>query len=617
MTIDGSGFYGPDGMSNVTGVSFGGAASDMYYVMGDGVIDAYAPAHAAGTVDVTVTTAAGTSSTSSADQYTYDAPPPASTTTYLYSSADPSTVGEAVTLYAQVYNGGQGTATGTVTFTDGSDSLATVALSDGEATFTTTSLALGSHPITAAYSGDASDAASTSEPLNQVVQQLSTTTYLYPSSYTPTYGQSVTLTASVYNGGQGTPTGQVEFLDGGNDIGSGTLSGGQAVLTISSLTVGDHTLTAAYLGDSADAGSTSYTANVTVQQASTTTTLTSSANPSDVGQAVTFTAEVDGVSGGAPTGTITFMSGTTTLGTGTLSPGGNGSQATLTLSTLPTGTDPVTAVYGGDANYGGSSSPMLNQVVENNGAFVWTGDVSEDWDVAGNWTVNGQTATTDPGDNADVIFSGVGETDPNCYTDGAVTVNSLTLDAPYTGTLTLPGSLTVTGGFDMEGGSINQPGGVGVSDINLMGGNFNWSAGVLNAGPTPGMVNTSDVKIEITGANNLTMGDTLSVSNTSVLLNTTGILTFKYNTGISIGNSTTFTWQSGNIVTAGTGISPTGRPSSQDGHRQDHLRLALCQQRNKLSPEHPERHPGVRQSRRGKRFRYSNSMGPSRSAQTS
>ena len=400
VTIDGSGFYGPDGMSDVSGVSFGGAASGMYYVMGDGVIDAYAPAHAAGlvdvtvttangtsamssadqftyivpppppapavtslspdsgttaggsygddrrqrilrprrhvqrhrrvlrrrwprtmyytmgdgvidayapahaagTVDVTVTTAAGTSSTSSADQYTYDAPPPASTTTYLYSSADPSTVGEAVTLYAQVYNGGQGTATGTVTFTDGSDSLATVALSDGEATFTTTSLALGSHPITAAYSGDASDAASTSEPLNQVVQQLSTTTYLYPSSYTPTYGQSVTLTASVYNGGQGTPTGQVEFLDGGNDIGSGTLSGGQAVLTISSLTVGDHTLTAAYLGDSADAGSTSYTANVTVQQASTTTTLTSSANPSDVGQAVTFTAEVDGVSGGVADG---------------------------------------------------------------------------------------------------------------------------------------------------------------------------------------------------------------------------------------------------------------------------------------------------------------------------
>ena len=48
MTIDGSGFYGPDGMSDVSGVSFGGAASDMYYVMGDGVIDAYAPAHAAG-----------------------------------------------------------------------------------------------------------------------------------------------------------------------------------------------------------------------------------------------------------------------------------------------------------------------------------------------------------------------------------------------------------------------------------------------------------------------------------------------------------------------------------------------------------------------------------------
>ena len=98
---------------------------------------------------------------------------------------------------------------------------------------------------------------------------------------------------------------------------------------------------------------------MTVQQASTTTTLTSSANPSDVGQAVTFTAEVDGVSGGAPTGTITFMSGTTTLGTGTLSPGGNGSQATLTLSTLAAGNYSIQAVYSGAANFAVSASAAL------------------------------------------------------------------------------------------------------------------------------------------------------------------------------------------------------------------------------------------------------------------
>ncbi len=108
----------------------------------------------------------------------------------------------------------------------------------------------------------------------------------------------------------------------------------------------------------------------------------------------------------------------------------------------------------------------------------------------------------------------------------------------------------------MEGGSINQPGGVGACPISTW-----WAepsigadAGVLNAGPTPGMVYTQDVKIEITGANNaLTMGDTLSASFTTVLLNTTGNLIFKNNAGISIANSTVFTWQNGNIVTAGTG----------------------------------------------------------------
>jgi hypothetical protein len=92
----------------------------------------------------------------------------------------------------------------------------------------------------------------------------------------------------------------------------------------------------------------------------TTTTLSSSPNPSTYGQAVTFTAVVTSGLGAPPDGeTVSFTKGKTVLGTGTLS----GGTATFTTSALPVGTDKVTAVYGGDANFAGSTSKAVSQVV--------------------------------------------------------------------------------------------------------------------------------------------------------------------------------------------------------------------------------------------------------------
>src|SRR5205807_1299552 len=90
------------------------------------------------------------------------------------------------------------------------------------------------------------------------------------------------------------------------------------------------------------------------------TTLISSLNPSALGQAVTFTATVKPVSGTVtPTGTVTFQDAATTLGTGTLS----GGTATFTTSGLGTGAHSITAIYGGDANFTGSTSPILTQTI--------------------------------------------------------------------------------------------------------------------------------------------------------------------------------------------------------------------------------------------------------------
>src|SRR5262249_1463793 len=95
-------------------------------------------------------------------------------------------------------------------------------------------------------------------------------------------------------------------------------------------------------------------------QNTSSTTLISSANPSVLGKAVTFTATVTS-SGGTPAGTVTFKDGATTLGTATLNGSG---QATFTTSALATGSHAITAAYAGDTNLSGSTSAPLTQAIE-------------------------------------------------------------------------------------------------------------------------------------------------------------------------------------------------------------------------------------------------------------
>jgi hypothetical protein len=103
------------------------------------------------------------------------------------------------------------------------------------------------------------------------------------------------------------------------------------------------------------------TASAEAAGSPTWTTLTSSANPSLVGQAVTFAATVKAVGGGGtPTGAVTFKDTATVLGTGLLDAFG---KATLTTSALTLGTHPIKAVYGGDDSFAGSTSDVLAQAV--------------------------------------------------------------------------------------------------------------------------------------------------------------------------------------------------------------------------------------------------------------
>ena len=119
--------------------------------------------------------------------------------------------------------------------------------------------------------------------------------------------------------------------------------------------------------------------NVDVSQLTpTTTTLTSSAASSVNNQSVTFTATVVGAEGPAtPGGTVTFMDGSTSLGTGAIGAGG---VATFTTSTLSVAPHSITAVYTSDGTFDTSTSSAVSQTVAAHAAathFTVTGATDE------------------------------------------------------------------------------------------------------------------------------------------------------------------------------------------------------------------------------------------------
>ena len=286
------------------------------------------------------------------------------TTTTVSSSANPSVFGQTVTLTAKIARATRGaTLTGSVTFYDGSTVLGTATVARRRATLKTATMPVGSHAITAVYSGDANYASSNSDVLTQTVSQDSTTSKVKSSATPSVYGQSVTYTATVKadTPGSGTPSGTVDFYDGTTILGTGDLSAGTATFSTVFSVVGPHAITAVYSGDIDFTSGTSPALSQTVNQAGTTTLVISTVDPTVYGQPMTFTASVSPnfPGSGTPTGTITFSSGTTELGTAPL----DGGAASLTTSAvLSVGNHTIKASYSGDNNFKTSAGTVVQTV---------------------------------------------------------------------------------------------------------------------------------------------------------------------------------------------------------------------------------------------------------------
>jgi Glycoside hydrolase family 44/Bacterial Ig-like domain (group 3) len=196
------------------------------------------------------------------------AAPAATTTTTLSASANQINAGQSVTFNVTVTATAGFTPSGTVTLLDGTTSIGTAALSNGTATFSIAALAAGSHSMTASYAGDAADGSSTSSAVsiqvNAAAGLQTTTTALAASAATAVSGQPITLTATV---APASATGTLTFLDGSTSVGSAGLTSGKGVLTLTTLGVGNHSLSAAYSGDAADSPSSSNVVTVTITAA--------------------------------------------------------------------------------------------------------------------------------------------------------------------------------------------------------------------------------------------------------------------------------------------------------------------------------------------------------------
>ena len=282
--------------------------------------------------------------------------------TNLSAISGSGTYGGTATLTATLTASGSGVANEPVTFTFINGTIITpvgtaTTNANGIATLTGVSLAgIGAGTYTgyvgASFAGDTNYSASSGSGNLTVAQAPLTIT---ANNQSMVYGASVPVLTPSYAG----------FVNGDTPANLAT----PVVLSTnatSSSPVGTYAIQASG-ATAANYQITFVNGTLTINQASTTTTLAASINPSVYGQAVTFTATIYATSpgSGTPGGVVTFYDGTTVLDTETLNDG----TATSTTSGIAVGSHSITVQYGGSTDFAGSASPSLTQTVSASMAY--------------------------------------------------------------------------------------------------------------------------------------------------------------------------------------------------------------------------------------------------------
>lgn len=340
-------------------------------------------------------------------------------TASIVSSENPGVLGAPLTFTTHV-NGTGTQPTGNVIFLDGTANIASVPLTNGTATFSLSSLTIGLHTITLSYAGDTTHSASPPAILNEQIQQ-STSTTILTSGSPSIVGAPVTFTATV-TGARSTVTGGVvQFYDGASLLGSAPVNpAGVASYQSTLLTAGTHLIIASYQGDQNDRGSSSSALSQAINTADTSVTLISSANPSIVGSAVTFSADITS-RGKSATGVITFLDGSVVLGSATVVSG----SANLTVSSLAAGLHAIIARYGGDSGTQISTSSVLLQVAQQHTSAVLVTSVDP--------MLTAQSLTL-----AATVANGSNPSGTFTFFDGSLSLGTTTVSSSGSAAITVP-----------------------------------------------------------------------------------------------------------------------------------------------------------------------------------
>jgi hypothetical protein len=501
LNVPASAAYG----QSFTVTATGGGSGNGVVLTSDGVVCSnsgatYTIIASSGNCSV-IANQAGNSNYSAAPQVTdLVAATTATSSTSVGSSLNPSTYGQSVTFTATI-SGEYGSVkknvkgrvkaqgvksqavTGSVTWNDSNGPItctesgnSTTTVSNGTATCTLSTLPVSSDTITGAYSGDSNhtgSSGSTIQTINAAGAEVSVSGTPDPS----TYGQTVVFTATI-NGQYGLikgrkkqiATGSVAWSDANGSMSCAegnpsTVTSGAATCTVSNLAVGPaDTITAAYSGDSNHNPGTGTTSQE-IDLATTTTGVTSSPNPSIYAQQVVFTATIT-AENGAVKGRVTkngvkrqvvggSVTWSTNTGCGTTTvTNGVATCTTSAATSLPVGSDTVTATYLGDSNHSGSTGSVI-QVVQ--GGIATTINVtgvspsSEDYGADSlvtitavlSWTGHGVAPTA-----SDVTISGNGNGTYSATTCNPRVQETITCTATYTPTTgDVAGSYTETAAF--------------------------------------------------------------------------------------------------------------------------------------------------------------------------
>jgi hypothetical protein len=259
--------------------------------------------------------------------------------------------------------------TGTVNFTIDGTTVVTapvIAGTPARATGTIPAIPGGTHVLAATYSGDNYYSSATASPVTITASKSPTTITISPSNLTPTAGGSLTVTATIASSTPSAtgPSGTVSISMDGVTVATGTVTPGTpstATITVPLVSAGSHVLAGTYSGDSNYTGSTSSPVTISSTKGATTTTVTatpaslSAETPETLTATIAPANPVNGVTY-TFTGAVSFYDGAKLLGQVAVA------NTTATLAGLDLADNvshSITAVYSGDSNWLGSTSPAL------------------------------------------------------------------------------------------------------------------------------------------------------------------------------------------------------------------------------------------------------------------